>query len=481
MSRTNNQPNNNNKSNQTCALCRATGTTLSLCSRCKRVWYCNSVCQKAHWKKHKKICEQGCTGSAGSAAPSPLSLLDILLTNNIHMLLDTVKSRNATTMTVGISWHDIPSTMYQKALEYFEYTEENIQLPLLLAAIVLECDINIVTYILSITSDVDKHVVTKSGDIILSLLHLALLSKVPGVAESVIAALDRRNAANTTVAISWCDIPTGLCKGALSDFEYTIKKIQLPLLTVAIVLECGINIVTYILSLNPDVDKGVVTESSDRIMSSLYFAFLSVVPGVTDAVISTVQNTSGDHTLYDDTIWNVVNPYNPLLTNKIVLKAMIKHNFILPDTTLRVPNKSDKRCVTMSVLYAALFGGITQQDLFTALLDEDENCAQILCNNGWHVISAIPKDQSHNNVIKKNITSGNYAVQVYIKTEALRRERAPTVAEIQTSPKIVDDANEDDADKDDADKDDSDEDDADKDESDKDESDEDDADKDESD
>ncbi|ROW15713.1 hypothetical protein VPNG_02135 [Cytospora leucostoma] len=32
------------------------GKNLDQCSRCKRVWYCNKDCQKAHWKDHKPAC-----------------------------------------------------------------------------------------------------------------------------------------------------------------------------------------------------------------------------------------------------------------------------------------------------------------------------------------------------------------------------------------------------------------------------------------
>ncbi|KAK7745856.1 hypothetical protein SLS53_002574 [Cytospora paraplurivora] len=32
------------------------GMALDQCSRCKRVWYCNRDCQKAHWKDHKPSC-----------------------------------------------------------------------------------------------------------------------------------------------------------------------------------------------------------------------------------------------------------------------------------------------------------------------------------------------------------------------------------------------------------------------------------------
>ena len=39
-------------------LCGACGRDgLQLCGRCKKVWYCNAACQKAHWKEsHKQEC-----------------------------------------------------------------------------------------------------------------------------------------------------------------------------------------------------------------------------------------------------------------------------------------------------------------------------------------------------------------------------------------------------------------------------------------
>ena len=43
-----------------CAKCgrgeACTGSTHRKCSRCKRVYYCSTACQKSHWKEHKKVC-----------------------------------------------------------------------------------------------------------------------------------------------------------------------------------------------------------------------------------------------------------------------------------------------------------------------------------------------------------------------------------------------------------------------------------------
>ena len=42
-----------------CALpsCNKQGAK-SRCGGCKSVHYCNNLCQKAHWKRHKKICKK---------------------------------------------------------------------------------------------------------------------------------------------------------------------------------------------------------------------------------------------------------------------------------------------------------------------------------------------------------------------------------------------------------------------------------------
>lgn len=41
-----------------CSSCQAPIAKLQrcICSGCKRVWYCNKACQKAHWKQHKAGC-----------------------------------------------------------------------------------------------------------------------------------------------------------------------------------------------------------------------------------------------------------------------------------------------------------------------------------------------------------------------------------------------------------------------------------------
>jgi len=51
------------------------------CSRCKKIWYCGGICQRNHWKEHKKSCGEQLEGSsslptpaAAPAATAPLSI-----------------------------------------------------------------------------------------------------------------------------------------------------------------------------------------------------------------------------------------------------------------------------------------------------------------------------------------------------------------------------------------------------------------------
>ena len=39
-----------------CANCQKSGIKLRACSKCHAVRYCNSVCQRAHWRAHKETC-----------------------------------------------------------------------------------------------------------------------------------------------------------------------------------------------------------------------------------------------------------------------------------------------------------------------------------------------------------------------------------------------------------------------------------------
>ncbi|KAK8154941.1 hypothetical protein BKA80DRAFT_184526, partial [Phyllosticta citrichinensis] len=39
-----------------CAGCWTKKEGLKKCMRCKQVKYCDSTCQKKHWKEHKKVC-----------------------------------------------------------------------------------------------------------------------------------------------------------------------------------------------------------------------------------------------------------------------------------------------------------------------------------------------------------------------------------------------------------------------------------------
>lgn len=41
---------------QTCAKCDKVDMGLKVCSRCRKAYYCNQICQKAHYPKHKQHC-----------------------------------------------------------------------------------------------------------------------------------------------------------------------------------------------------------------------------------------------------------------------------------------------------------------------------------------------------------------------------------------------------------------------------------------
>lgn len=42
---------------RTCSWCHSRGVKLDVCSGCEAVWYCNTECQRAHWRKgHKQEC-----------------------------------------------------------------------------------------------------------------------------------------------------------------------------------------------------------------------------------------------------------------------------------------------------------------------------------------------------------------------------------------------------------------------------------------
>jgi hypothetical protein len=49
---------------RTCARCGI--VALSLCSRCRGVFFCGRACQRAHWPQHRAVCHPG-----AAAAPAP--------------------------------------------------------------------------------------------------------------------------------------------------------------------------------------------------------------------------------------------------------------------------------------------------------------------------------------------------------------------------------------------------------------------------
>ena len=54
-----------------CANCGARGVTLRPCSACKLINYCTPVCQRTHWKKHKKECRKLDSGESQEPPVSP--------------------------------------------------------------------------------------------------------------------------------------------------------------------------------------------------------------------------------------------------------------------------------------------------------------------------------------------------------------------------------------------------------------------------
>ncbi|KAF2735855.1 hypothetical protein EJ04DRAFT_522505 [Polyplosphaeria fusca] len=61
----------------TCAVCQNSAASnrspLLRCSRCRGAFYCNTTCQKADWKAHRKLCRPRRTDSAHGSTPSTTS------------------------------------------------------------------------------------------------------------------------------------------------------------------------------------------------------------------------------------------------------------------------------------------------------------------------------------------------------------------------------------------------------------------------
>ncbi|KAJ1479958.1 hypothetical protein T484DRAFT_1812368, partial [Baffinella frigidus] len=78
----------------TCSHCGKQGTGFKRCSVCKNVSYCGAECQKAAWKKHKKLC----------APPIPLALA--LHTDFLQEVFEAVKRADAASDWRGVLKHE---------------------------------------------------------------------------------------------------------------------------------------------------------------------------------------------------------------------------------------------------------------------------------------------------------------------------------------------------------------------------------------
>ena len=58
---------------RTCSNCKKSGTGFPKCSGCKRVYYCSRKCQKADWKRHKKVCKTKKNRKTRALDPSSIS------------------------------------------------------------------------------------------------------------------------------------------------------------------------------------------------------------------------------------------------------------------------------------------------------------------------------------------------------------------------------------------------------------------------
>lgn len=86
-----------------CAACSVVSDAAAICSRCKRVWYCNAHCQRGHWKAHKPVCkppqsvQQAMEARVEEDAPSakPSAAVDASLSAMLGGAKSTAPSKRA--------------------------------------------------------------------------------------------------------------------------------------------------------------------------------------------------------------------------------------------------------------------------------------------------------------------------------------------------------------------------------------------------
>ena len=59
-----------------CRSCGKTGDNLLRCGACKLVWYCDQVCQRRNWKRHKKNCRRQTESEKPANNPQHVPLMD---------------------------------------------------------------------------------------------------------------------------------------------------------------------------------------------------------------------------------------------------------------------------------------------------------------------------------------------------------------------------------------------------------------------
>ena len=89
-----------------CLTCQIKSKSMRTCAGCNTARYCSKVCQKAHWKHHKAVCEKAKEAKA-RASEQPMAYASSLSLSKVRSRIDDLLHCQDFLNALDIVWQDI--------------------------------------------------------------------------------------------------------------------------------------------------------------------------------------------------------------------------------------------------------------------------------------------------------------------------------------------------------------------------------------